>query len=90
MPYFEVSFPGVNAEVSEAFDGHLIDHFDCFGTVIDHLFGKCEVGDDRCSEGGADANLSLLGDHADLKDCPAPIAHLLNEGEVTIHSSSAG
>lgn len=68
------------AEVGEAFDGHLIDHFDCFGVVVDHLSGESEMWDDGCSEGGGDANLCLMWDHADLEDPPAFLAYFLDEG----------
>ena len=74
------------AEVGEAFDRHLIDHFDRFGAVVDHLFGEGETWDDSGSEGGADANLSLVGFHIHLKDGPASIAYFLDEGEVVIYS----
>ena len=80
----------MDAEVGEAFDRHLIDHFDCFGAVVYHLFAEHEVGDDARSEGGADANLSLLGSQIHLEDCPAFIAYFLDEGEAIIHSPPSG
>ena len=87
---FEVPFLGVHAEVGEAFDRHLIDHFDRFGAVVYHLFAEREVGDEAGSEGGADANLSLLGSQIHLEDRPAFIAYFLDEGEAIIRSPLSG
>lgn len=80
----------MHAEIGEAFDSHLIDHFDRLGSVVDHRVSKGDFGDDGGSEASADANFSAMGFHTDLEDRPTSIPHLLDEGDTVIDPPPPG